>query len=442
MSINDIISSSTTVSSASVQQEGFGVPLILAQEVPVAFTNRVREYSSLAEMVSDGFLTTKAPYLAASRIFGQSPAPSSVKIGRRALQSTKTIKLKCLSAVVGAKYIFDVVYQGTVSTIEYTVTSGTTTNVATDIAALVDPLAGVGATSATDTVTISSAAGSLFSIRNWWDTDRQNIYLTDTTADPGIATDLAAVALEDDDWYGLTIDSESKAEILAAAAWAEAAKKLFTPQTSESTAADNTVTNDVIASVQTAAYRQTHVIFNNTDTMGFAGAAEQGVSFGGTPVPGKETWALKQLAGVSANKLTSTMRSTILGKNGTTYTRVKGRNVTEGGKVGSGEHVDVIRALAYNDDQVQTRLFRVEVSLPKVPYTQKGVGILASELSSTLVDSEAASIFAPGSTFVVQPKVATASPVDKQNRLLKGLDWGGTLDGAIEMVQVRGFVSV
>jgi len=232
VSINDIISSTTTVSSASVQQEGFGTPLILAQEVPAGFTNRVREYESLAEMVSDSFPTTKSTYLAAAKLFGQTPAPSSVKIGRRALLSTKTIKLKCLSATEGDKYAITFVLAGVEFAITYTVlAAATTTTVATAITSLITAITGIDATSSTDTITVvaTAGAGTLFSAKDWWDTNRQTFYLTDTTADPGIATDLAAVLLEDSDWYGLTIDSESKAEILAAAAWAESNKKLFTP---------------------------------------------------------------------------------------------------------------------------------------------------------------------------------------------------------------------
>lgn len=441
MSINDLISTTTVVQGAAPSQRGFGVPLILAQEVPVAFTNRVREYADLTEMVSDGFSTTKAPYLAAAKAFAQTPRPPKVKIGRRALTTTKTIKLKCLSAVVGVTYLVTVVFQGTANEMTYTVASGTTTDVATAIAALIDAYAGVAATSSTDTITItaSGGAGVLFSLKDW---TREYFYLTDTSADPGIATDLAAVRVEDDDWYGLTIDSESKAEILAAALAAESAKKLFVAQTSESTVIDNGVSNDVASSVEAAAYRQTALIFNGNDTMGFSGAAWQGERFAGTPTPGNETWVYKTLAGVTTDTITSTERSTALGKKCSVYETVLGKNITEGGLVGSGEHIDVIRFLAWVDDQIQVRLFQLETSNPKIAFTQKGIAVCGGVVKSVLVDGETNQGFAEGSSQVFPPDIADVSSTDKANRRLRNLDWAATLAGAIEIIDARGFVSV
>lgn len=443
MALSDFVTISIVAATATPTQQGFGIPLIAAQKVPAAFTNRVRTYSNLPAMVTDGFLTTDPAYLAAASIFAQTPRPPNVKIGRRALQTTQVVKLKCLSATQGDVYKITLVTPaGVATTITRTVpAASSTTAEATAILALINAVSGFsGSTSATDTITIASpTAGTLNSYRNW----TSNFYLTNTSTNPGIATDLAAILAEDSNWYGLTIDSESKAEIAAAAVWAESNKKLFVCQNSESDVADNTETTNNIASVvKTAAYRYTAVLYDGNNTASYSGAAWQGNRFAGTPTPGNETWAYKTLAGIAADPLTGTQITAIKSKNAAFYNTEAGINVTQNGKVGSGEYIDVVRGVDWLNSTMQTRAFALLVNSPKVPYTQKGASMVGGVIQSALNDAEKYGLLTLGSSSVQVPDVTTIDSVTKGSRSLTGVQFTGQLSGAIESMTISGTVTL
>jgi hypothetical protein len=438
MSINDIVAVSVVANTATPSAPGFGVPLFAASKVPAAFTNRVRTYGSTAAMTTDGWLVSDPAYIWASSVFAQNPRVPNVKIGRRALPPTQTIKLKCLSATTGDVYSITLVTPGGVSTIiTYTVPgASTTTTVATALAALIAAVSGFATTaSAVDTITIASPATPTLNRFRLW--SRINLYLTDATANPGIATDLAAILVEDPNWYGLSIDSQSKAEIAAAAVWTEANKKLFVVQSSEADVADSTETTLNIASVvKAAAYRYTGVVYGGKDTMGYSGGALQGNRFAGTPTPGNETWSYKTLAGVLADNLNATEYATILAKNATTYQQVANINVTEGTKVGSGEHIDIVRGVDWLSSNCQVRTYALFVNSSKVPYTQKGAALVGGAVQSALNDAEKSLLLTPGSSQVQVPDVSTIDSITKGNRLLPNLAATGQLAGAIETASI------
>jgi hypothetical protein len=323
MSIDDFVSVAITSASASPTKPGFGVPLIMAQNVPAGFVNRVRSYTDLPSMVTDGFTVNNPAYLAASNAFAQSPRPPRIKVGRRALKTTQSVKLKCLSATQGDTYSIVLVSAAGVSTTITRTVPGSSTAVAeaTAIAALIAAVSGFGATnSATDTITVTATGGAGFlnRFKNW----TSNFTLTSNEADPGIATDLNAVIVEDNDWYGLNLDSASKAEIVAAAAWAESNKKFFLQHTSDGDVGDGAVSTDVMSQVKAAAYRYTGLLYNGNDTQGYSGFGLQGLRFAGTPIPGNETYALKTIAGITVDRLTQTFIDQVKTKLGMVYVTV------------------------------------------------------------------------------------------------------------------------
>lgn len=84
---SDVVDITITVQAVTPSGNGFGEPLFLAADCPAGFTQRVRHYfgpgpTALAQMVTDGFSTTGASYLAAEAAFAQNPSPVSVAIGK------------------------------------------------------------------------------------------------------------------------------------------------------------------------------------------------------------------------------------------------------------------------------------------------------------------------------------------------------------------------
>lgn len=450
MGLDSLVNVSITSNTQTPTRENFGTPLIAAYHA--AWPERVRTYTSLAAMVSDGFAVTHPAYLAASAIKAQNPSPPSWKVGRRALAPTHSIALKCLSATEGDKYSFKIgLAGGTLTLIEYTVGAAeTTTDVATAIELLVEAVTGIASTSSTHTITATvaspSATSYLMDVAEW---NPAMLEVKDGTADPGIATDLAAILVEDPDWYGLALDSNSKAEVVAAAAWCESNKKLFPSNTSDTECGSNSVSNDVMSTLKSSAYVYTGVAFSGKKLLSYSGAAWLGNRL--TATPGSDTWANKTLRGVPADDIRSlpaAKETVILSKGGNTYQTIAGLSVTGPGKSASGEFFDVTRFVDWLRSEIKVRLFARLANSPKIPFTDAGAQSVAVTIQGALNDGVTNGGFDPGNgsdipaPYVTVPRVADVSSIDRGNRNLPGVKFTGRLAGAIHTLTVQGEVSV
>ena len=74
MALSDIISITISVQASAVSRAGFGVPLICSYHTH--FAGRVATYTSLAELVTAGFGTGDATYLAANALLATLMFPS------------------------------------------------------------------------------------------------------------------------------------------------------------------------------------------------------------------------------------------------------------------------------------------------------------------------------------------------------------------------------
>jgi len=217
--LDSIVNLTITTTTQSVSRAGFGTPLLVAYFSTLRFAARTKVYSSLTEMVSDGFTVNDPAYLMASAVFAQNPKVSQVKLGRRALAPSQAATFTPVNLDEG--YVHQIVVRspdGTTTTCSYT--NDATATVAEATAALqtaLDAIAGLTATdNSTNVSVVADTAGDLF----FFDVPSDGgLTIKNTTTDPGIATDLAAIYAADPDWYGMAIDSNSEAEINAAATW-------------------------------------------------------------------------------------------------------------------------------------------------------------------------------------------------------------------------------
>lgn len=444
MSLDDLINMTIVADTTSPTRPGFATIAILASIVPATFpSNASRTYKSLSEMIDAGFLTSMPAYKIASKIFSQKTRVSKVKVWKRSLPPVQTVNLKVTSAVQGDVYTITV--NGSV--LSYTVlAAATTTTVATAIELLIEAVAGVDSTSSTDTIIVTkdvaSPAGTLVQFSNW----SSNFQLTNVTSNPGIATDLAALQTADADWYGLALDSTSNAEIVAAAAWVEANKKLFPTSSSDYGCTDVAVTTDAMSMVKAAGYARTAVLYNGNDTMGYSGASWMGGRF---PFPpGSYTWAYKAIVGASPDALTGGQMDAIESKNGNTYTTIAGVPITLFGTTGSGEYIDITQFIDWLRSEIQIRVFARLAALPKVAFTDLGVDLILSEILGALNAGVKAGGLDAGNGIDIPapsasgPRVADVAAVDRAARHLTGVKFGGRLAGAIHTLDINGTLSV
>lgn len=293
----------------------------------------------------------------------------------------------------------------------------------------------------TDTVTVTAnSAGAWFSLEV---TNVDLLKIAQTHAEPAttIATDLNAIQVQSDDFYGVIYLYNSDACVKATAAWTEPQVKIYVADVSASETATLAVTGgDTADALKTLAYERTAVMYHPSPAA-MAGAAW----FGSTlwQDPGSETWKWQTLTGVSPVNTTATHRNNIRAKHANTYTTiVPGAPSTWEGTMAVGEFIDIRRGIDWLQDDMQKSVLVLlkKSGKKKLPYTDAGIAAAEAEIRSSLKRAFLAGII--NADFVITvPKLADVSDADKATRRLPGIKWSATLQGAIHFIGINGVVN-
>lgn len=440
-SISDIVNVTVSTLTAAIKQPGFGIPLIA--DYHTRFSDVLRHYNDLDSMVTDGFLVTDAAYKAASAAFAQDPQLSEIVIGRRTL--APVIQCDIAPTAVNSKDYVITVTKPDGTLIDLTYTSDSTATVAeivTGLVTAINALAGSPLT-ATDlanghtTVRVVAAVStSFFAIKVH---DKALLSIKQTHADPGIATDLANFAIADQTWYGLTLSSQGKAEIQAAAAWAEPNNKLML-QASQDCDVIVSGSGDVASALKTSNLFRTGLIFASDPTQ-HAGSAWLGAGF---PIdPGGLTFANLTLAAVDTEALTGSHITQLKAKNCNYMTSYGSVVLTRNGVTAAGEFIDIIRDRDWYEAQLQTECLAVMVNNKKVPFTDRGIAQLEAAVRTATKRAIDAGFLAEGSDAYVIPKASDVSPTDRANRTLGAtpIKVSAQVQGAIQVAVIRATVT-
>lgn len=163
---------------------------------------------------------------------------------------------------------------------------------------------------------------------------------------------------------------------------------------------------------------------------------------------GSETWVNKSLASVSMSKFTDTEIDTIDKDPASYYIQVGDTGLVQGGKVRAGEWIDVIRFRDWLKNDMQLRILNLLVKRPKVPYTDKGIGLVRNQMIASLKEGTRRGGIAedqynsddeliPGFTTSV-PLAADLSDTQRKSRILEDCTFSAILAGAIHVVNVNG----
>ncbi len=418
------------------------------------YGDRVRGYNDLAGMVTDGFSTTEPAYLAAAKAFSQNPRPTTVKIGRRANPPVQSFSVEMLDGTIGDVTAFSVggtavTYTGTGSTgatgqalAAFSLQSSIAFALGTG-ATGATVVQGTGATGATSTrnivyVTATGGGGQLFDL-TVPSASFAKVKISNRTPDPGVVADLTAIAAFDNDWYGLALDSNSSAEVTAAAVWVEANKKLAAFDTSDSACYDVSLTSDVMSVLQAAGYTRSGVWYNE-QLLSYEAAAICAQRL--TSNPGSDTWANKSIAGVTFSNISEPQAVIVKGKGGNVYIRTNGINLTLYGQTAAGQYYDTVRFIDWLGTTAQVAYLSLLANSAKIPFTDEGGDLFQSVLQGVMEQGVLAGGLAksPAPTVVV-PKVATITLANRLARNFTGIVFNGTLAGAVHSLQITGNLS-
>lgn len=248
--------------------------------------------------------------------------------------------------------------------------------------------------------------------------------------------------------YHLT-DFKDEADVKAAVEWAEAHEKIFAFEYTD-------YSNFPVKN--TNYFRSFGIFSGNADGFGaddqpkvneYAALAEMAKCFGYQP--GTETWAMKELSVIVPSVLGSTEKKELEDKNISMFLRYAGSNITIGGKMLSGEWIDVIRFRDWLKAEMQTNVFNAIKVNRKVPFTDAGIGLIEGAMNATLLKGQTVGGIAPteydrddnaipGFTVVV-PKASDLTEAERKSRKLTGCRWSARLAGAIHAVEIEGYLT-
>lgn len=97
--LNNIISISEYVSPLSAPRSTFNQLLVIGTAGVISTTERLREYTTAADMLTDGFISTDKEYLAAVNYFSQTPAPTTLWVGAQGTSPAES----CLEAITACR---------------------------------------------------------------------------------------------------------------------------------------------------------------------------------------------------------------------------------------------------------------------------------------------------------------------------------------------------
>lgn len=338
------------------------------------------------------------------------------------------------------------VYEGSVGGTDYSYTvDPSDAGVLADVCGawatqLATDLAGVDCTiSATSTYVqvVTDTAGDILA----HDHPKDRVHIKDATPDDGLATDLAAVRAEDDDWYAMYTVFNGEDTILAGAAAIEAIRKIYITQSADWDIKDNGEDGDIASQLKTLGYTRTFGIWHSK----IGGVEWLAAGWSAAELaqdPATSTWAHKSVTGVSIDEYSGGEISAFENKNWSFYVEVGGNGNTFEGKSGSGEFADLVRDIDFMHSTLQGDIVFVLQNNRKTPFTKKGIERFRSTLENRLVSwtkppRQILSDDAEDAPVVTFPEPKDIDASDRIRRLLPGGRGGARAAGAIHRLSFQ-----
>lgn len=450
---------SVTKTFARFSQPGFGVPLIASYHTRTG--NLVDTYSSLTEMVDDGFATTDHAYKMASALLSQNSVVPRFKVGRLENAHTHTIDITPANTTEGFVYNLTFKIGSVTETLSVTVQSGdAVADICDDLVTAHGAATALAAvTSITDNstkVTIDvDTDGDVMEVTTT--NNPADLQIADVTADSSLADDLTAINDADEDWYCLLLDVASDARIAAARSWVDsnggnsaARPKVALYECFDSAIVDepSTSTTDPASDLATAATDRNAVVYG----AGVCTSSHCALAGDRLPAdPGSSTWGFKRLVGQTPPNLTRTQLNAALGKSANVFAQFGSTGSTNlQGTMGSGEFIDITRGLDWFKSQIETALGTLLVASPKIPFTQAGLDVVKGTLEAVQQAAVTQGVLDAGDPEdpdqpvprVIMPSLGSTTAADRAARILRGVEVTGRLSGAIHTFVIAVKVSI
>lgn len=332
-----VVDVEVSLATQPIDTVGFETPMFLANHNN--FPERVRFYVSTAGMVADGFAVGSPAHQFATNAFAGKFAPRRVAIGRMALESSKVDFTGTTNTETVVVNIF-VSSLGITKAVKVAVIAGNTpAQVATALEDAInsdaDLTGKVTATAADTIVTIASA--EVYSVGK----GAGNYKIVNTSTET-VATALPLVLAENHNWYFLSHEARSAADIVAAAQFAKTNFKFHVYNSSDAMAyAPENSSASVFDTLKSLSYDSLGTSDAGAD-VDFTEGCVVGAMAANDPSFG-DSLHLKTMPGMKPFVGSDTQRSNAWSRNANIYRDMYGTGSYIEGKTSSGQYADVIR---------------------------------------------------------------------------------------------------
>jgi hypothetical protein len=460
--LDHFVQVTVTKTSASVTQQGFGRPLWLGLVSTSIIPGRYATFSSPSELLTAGAAVTDPVYLWAQTLQGQSQSPIDFAVGRRDITNTisgvgaaqvETITIDTADAGVWPYVLDGVTYSYTADGDDtaLTIAQGLMDLILADDASLTangNAIKVPGGTLVSASFTATAwVAGEAFVGGTLVPPGSGAVTITATTANAAVEEiDIAlnAVVAENDDWYGLNIESRQDADILLANTWVASQLKVLVTQSSDADVL-TTAGGDIGSQLGATSNTRTQLMWHYKPKQ-FADGAMLGRALAAkldeaAPGAGQITWLAKQLKVIFSNPLNTNQLTNLEANNSDTFTTTKGRGVVWLGQSVEGEFMDVQTTLDWLQSRIGEAVFTPIATTPtKLGFDNAGIAVVKTAVNSVMIQGvENAHLLGddPASPSVTVPKSTDVSTADRNSRTLNNVIANGIIQGAIHRVNVQ-----
>jgi len=453
---NESVQSRTQLATTGSTNANLGNTLFVTTNT--YFSERLRGYSSITELRDDDAIPTTSNAYAALRLaFNQPGATVPIYLGRREADDitytpdpvvdndTYGFQIEVIDDATQTPVVDAVFINSGVAATADSIATALFTEINTTL-----PVANVTAVDNTGSVTISADAGYTMNI-----TQVQGLTEAYTTTETA-AELLAAISEEDEEnWYYFACEDHTETFVLAMAVEIEATESSNYPKLySTSSQEADTITplaspaTDTMGMLLEGEYNRTFSNWHHEADTLFPEIAPT-VYNGQFQPTGRTTWKfMTNIAGVSAaadlvtgKPLSTSKQGYIADRNGNWQGFERRVNFAHGGKVASGEWIDIINAKDWINDEIETRLLNLLLNNPggKVSFDNiSGKDRVKVVIDGVLNDAVNFNIllgYEPTSIPENTP------PGDLSSRTLRDVNWVGYLAGAVHFIIVDGILT-
>lgn len=486
LSVSRLVNVTINLTPALAQAPNLQSLLILGSSDVIDTVTRIREYDSLSTLAL-AFGTIAPEYLAARLWFAQKPQPTTILVGRWAEAATSG-QLYCgavlaANAVVGPwNAIGNGSFNCDVNGVPHAVGNldfGASANMNAVAAVIESGFPGGTATVAWDaagkrfvitSATTGAASEIDFLTAGLVGTDISGMMAGLSTSSgafeaPGLDAESIAncVALFDNlfssQWYGLAVaDSDlSNDDVLAVASYVEAAtnQHFYGPTSADPEILNPASVNDIAYLLKQLGATRTFLQYSSGTEFAAVSALGRILTTDWAAQNSTITLMYKDEPLVIAESLTATQATALFAKNANVFVNYNNNTaIIQPGITPSGQFADTVIGCDWLQDDVQTSVFNALYGSKKIPQSDGGNHILATQIESSCTDATRNGLLAPGiwdaqgfgqlrqgdfmpkGFYVYAPPISEQSRADRSVRRSVAFQVAAKLAGAVQTVNV------